>query len=316
MEVNPEDEKEENFIIHEEKVAFFSTRKLIRLFLAIFLAFFSAFGLLFIIDAWVYPELGMVELARKAQEKTDLWRQAKRSDLGHEAIAFENMLDAYALRGGDISHALDTLTDEFTAANWAELLEYDIDYFLKHEEVSDSIKASGMTHVIKILYTSGHYDLFKQGYKILVSKFSSERDYLRIYNQLIPLESNFDYDDEEERQELAVLYELELRRHLKLTAARIIDSADKYSGNDLKGFAEAVKITLDVKDVTSNKSDRFKNQFASDMTQILTIMKDKGAKDSDNDLLAAGLDLTRALVAQNVPGLTDLEGEFVGLITN
>ncbi len=315
MAANPEEEKEENFIIHEEKVAFFSTRKLIRLFLAVFLAFFSAFGILFIIDATLYPELGMVELARKAQEKTDLWREAKRSDLGHEAIAFENMLDAYALRGGDISHVLDTLTNEFTAANWAELLEYDVDYFLKHGEINDSIKASGMTHVIKILYTSGHYDLFKQGYKILVSRFASDKDFLTIYNELLPLTSNFDYDDEEERQELATLYELELRRHLKLTAARIVDSANngKISNKEFKKFLTDVRATFLNQDILSDKSDKFKNQLENDMVQILTIVKDQASKQQDTQLLNAGLDLTRTLIEKGLEGVSNLEPQYLTL---
>ncbi len=315
METSP-DNKEEKFIIHEEKVQFFSTRKLIRLFLALFLAFFGAFGLLFFIDITLYPDLGMMELARKAQEKTDAWRSAKRSDLGHEAIAFEEMLDAYALQGGDISHALDTLTDEFTAANWAELLEYDVDYFLKHEEVDDSTKYRGMLHVTKILYTSGHYDLFKQGYKIMVERFAKNGDYLTIYSNLIPLEASFEYDDEEERAELDALYELELRRHLKLTAAQIINNASggSLTSNQLQEFVEGLQQTLELNNSIAGKSSKFTNQVESDMVQILSIIKDQAQAEDNSALLQAGYDLASYLGNQNMPGLTDLAQEYSAIM--
>ena len=315
MEASPQ-EKEEKFIIHEERVPFFSTKKLVRLFLAVFLAFFGAFGLLFFIDITIYPDLGMMELARKAQEKTDAWRTAKRTDLGHEAIAFENMLDAYALRGGDISHALDSLTSEFTAANWAELLEYDVDYFLKHEEVNDSTKSSGMLHVTKILYSSGHYDLFKQGYKILTERFASDPDFLTIYADLIALDADFDYDDEEERAELAILYELELRRHLKMTAAQIILATEAGNMEEaaLQSFAANLKQKLESYDPLSDKGDKFLEQVENDLVIILTLIRDSGDVSENLELLRAGYDLASYLSDKGMVTASDLSPTYLTLI--
>ncbi len=301
------DNKEEKYDISQQNVKFFSTRKIFKLFISVFVGLFAIFGLLTLINLTVYPDMGIIELA---QERTEQWRRAKQTDMAHEAIAFELMLDAYAKKGGDISHALDTLTDEFTAANWAELLEYDVDYFIKHDEVSDSIKTNGMLHLTKTMYTSGHYDLFKSAYKTLMNRFATPADYPVIYAELLPLEANFDFDDEVEEEELNRLYELELRRHLKMTAEAITEgiNANNISASQMSVFVDKVNITFHDDAFLNARGDAFKEQLKTDLSTILPMVEEM-AKSSDNEELANSVAGTYQFLQMNNFGLSQPETE-------
>ncbi|MCP4456501.1 MAG: hypothetical protein GY816_00495 [Cytophagales bacterium] len=275
---------EDNKVNYSSKnVKLLSAGKMMKLMLMIFISLFSLFGILAVLNLTFYPELGILEIAR---EKTSEWRRAQKTDAGHEAIAFELMLDSYAAEGGDISHAMDTLINEFTPANWAELLEYDVDYFLKHEEINDSVKMRGMIHVTKTLYSSGHYDLFKVSYKSLVNSFAKTEDYPVIYTELLPMKANFSFDDKEEEEQLSRLYELELRRHLKLTAKEIVDGlqGNEISFKILSHFVDELYMTLSYDEFLKSKTDRFKVQLDSDLTSILSTIDSK-AKESNNEQL-------------------------------
>lgn len=280
------DKKEEKYDLKRKNVKFFSAGKVIRLFAAVFISLFAAFGILAFVNLTVYPDMGIIDLAK---ERTAQWRGAKQSDLGHEAIAFELMLDAYAEKGGDISHAMDTLTDEFTSANWAELLEYDVDYFLKHNELSDSIKFNGMLHLTKILYKNGHYDLFKEGYKVLVTRFAENEDFLTIYAELLPMQANFQFDDEEEKEELGRLYELELRRHLKVTAGKVVAAMqdDQVTNLDMLRFVKKLEQTFADASFLAGKGDKFHVQLGSDLSHLFTLIRQKAEASNDGDLTAA-----------------------------
>ncbi len=297
------EEKKRNFVLEEKNVPFFSSKKLGKIILALFISFFCAIGLLIFIEVTFFPEMGVMRLADNAQRKTNEWLRAKEVDRGHEAIAFEEMLDAYAARGGDISHTLDSMTNEFTAANWAELLEYDVDYFLKHDEINKEEKFNGILHITKILYTSGHYDLFKDGYKILIDKFAGPDSYLTIYHNLLPLQAAFDYDDEEERWELEILYDLELKRHLRLTKNRIKEAHEKgqISIESWKAYAKNVKEVLRTTPVLLGKNERFQSQIVDDMTWMLINIENLGDKNADVELLSTGYELALLLRKQDYP---------------
>jgi hypothetical protein len=284
------DNKEEKYELKGKQLKFFSVGKIIKLFLWIFGGLFAVFGLLAFVNLTLYPDMGIIDLAK---ERTSQWRSAKESDLGHEAISFELMLDAYADKGGDISHAMDTLTDEFTFANWAELLEYDVDYFLKHDEIADSVKTMGMLHVTKTLYRAGHYDLFKEGYKTLVNEFAAPNEFTVIYTELLPLKAMFDFDDDEEEEELARLYELELRRHLKMTAVRIVHfmRQNQVSDEALSTFVQKLGVLAN-DEFISQKSEQFRVQLGSDLSHILTLI-DQQAATSGNTNLAKDVEMLR-----------------------
>jgi hypothetical protein len=285
------DKKEEKYVFKEKDLKFFSAAKIFKLLGFIFLSLFAVFGLLAFLNLTVAPDLGIIDLAK---DRTSEWRRAKSTDMGHEAIAFELMLDAYAEKGGDISHALDTLTDEFTAANWAELLEYDVDYFQKHPELGDSVKMHGMLHITKTLYTSGHYDLFKESYKVLVGEFASDRDMLSIYVGLLSLKSKFAYDDEEEREELARLYDLELRRHLSLSAKEIIGAMESSSllAGDVRKFFSNLNEGLSLG--LANRDDNFRQRVKADIEGILNAA---GYLIDSNESVKEQADQLSALVA-------------------
>lgn len=293
------DKKEEKYVLKEQNIKFFSPKKIFKFFWIMFVLLFAAFGLLAFVNLTMYPDMGIIDLAK---ERTSNWRSAKEGDLGHEAIAFELMLDAYAKEGGDISHAMDSLTAEFTSANWAELLEYDVDYFLKHDELSDSIKLSGMLHLTKTLYTSGHYDLFKEGYKALVDKFAADRDYLTIYTNLLPLEATYQYDDDEEKEELGRLYELGLRRHLKVTASKIVAGLqeDALISADLEVFVNSLSGIFSNKSFLNSKSDKFKVQAGSDLSHLLKLISSFALQEKNTGLQDANSALQTKLAEQNL----------------
>jgi hypothetical protein len=288
------DNKEEKYEIKGKRLKFFSAGKIIKLFLWVFGGLFAVFGLLAFVNLTIYPDMGIIDLAK---ERTSQWRSAKSNDLGHEAISFELMLDAYADKGGDISHAMDTLTDEFTFANWAELLEYDVDYFLKHDEIADSVKTMGMLHVTKTLFRSGHYDLFKEGFKTLVNEFASPNEYTVIYTELLPLKAQFDFDDDEEEEELSRLYELELRRHLKMTASRIVHGLQKNEVSDmvLATFVQNLNVLAN-EEFIALKSEQFRVQLGSDLSHILDLI-DRQATASGNESLNSDVATLRAKFA-------------------
>jgi len=293
------DKKEEKYVLKEQNIKFFSPKRIFKFFGTILILLFAAFGVLAFINLTLYPDMGIIDIAK---ERTNQWRSAKQGDLGHEAIAFELMLDAYAKDGGDISHAMDSLTSEFTSANWAELLEYDVDYFLKHDELSDSIKFSGMLHLTKTLYSSGHYDLFKEGFKALVEKFASDRDHLTIYTNLLPMEANFQFDDDEEKEELERLYELELRRHLKMTASKIVASLqdEALEAADLQVFVSTLTSIFSNKTFLSSKSDKYKVQVGSDLSHLLKLISAFALQTKNNDLQVSNSALQTKLAEQNL----------------
>ena len=305
------DNKEEKFELKGRQLKFFTVGKLLKLFIWIFGGLFAVFGLLAFVNLTIYPDMGIIDLAK---ERTREWRSAKSTDLGHEAISFELMLDAYADKGGDISHAMDSLTDEFTFANWAELLEYDVDYFLKHDEIDDSTKTMGMLHVTKTLYRSGHYDLFKEGYSTLVKKFASPNDYPVIYVELMPLKAMFDFDDDEEEEELARLYELELRRHLKLTATRIVHSLQQNELSDkvLATFVEKLDVLANDAFI-SQKGEKFRAQMGSDLSYILALIDRQASASGNSNLTASVATLRTKFMNQNLEYFDTPEEEPVGM---
>ncbi len=297
--MNSPDNKEEKYVLKEQNIKFFSPKRIFKYFINLFLLLFAAFGLLAFANLTLFPNMGIIDLAK---DRTSAWRSAKQTDMGHEAIAFELMLDAHAMKGGDISHALDTLTSEFTSANWAELLEYDVDYFLKHDELSDSIKMNGMLHLIKLMYSAGHYDLFKEGYTILVDKFAQPADYLTIYTGLLPLKANFQFDDEEEEIELGRLYELELRRHLKVTASQIVLGLqdDELASTDLQNFVDDLTTTFSNRRFLKSKSEKFRVQLGSDLSHLLKLIAANALKNKDATLQDATIKLRTILEEQQL----------------
>lgn len=305
------DNKEEKYDIKGRQLKFFSAGKIIKLFLWIFGGLFAVFGLLAFVNLTIYPDMGIIDLAK---ERTRDWRSAKETDLGHEAISFELMLDAYADKGGDISHAMDSLTDEFTFVNWAEMLEYDVDYFLKHDEIDASTKTKGMLHVTKTLYKSGHYDLFKEGYSTLVNKFATSNDYPVIYTELMPLKAQFEFDDDEEEEELSRLYELELRRHLKLTAGRMVNALQKNELSDevLATFVQNLDVLAN-DSFMSEKSEQFRVQMGSDLSHILTLIDRQATASGNSDLSTSVATLRTKFMNQNLEYFEPVEEESAGM---